>query len=419
MDTIFAEATPPGRGGVCVVRLSGPDSRKTLESLTGPVAEPRKTYLRAVRDQDDLIDRALVVWFQEGESFTGEEVAELHLHGAPVIASRLGQALLTRGLRRAEAGEFSRRAFLNGRMDLAEAEGLADLLAAETEAQRKLAIRATEGELGQAVDQMRARLIRAGALIEVSIDFADEEVPDDVPSEVFDLLATVRDELDAMLASYPATERLRQGYEVAIIGPPNAGKSTLLNRIAQREIALVSDVAGTTRDVLELRTDLRGLPVTFLDTAGMRESADRVEAMGVAKAAERARGADLRVHLSVDGQPTTEFQDGDLIIRSKADYDAGGGLSVSGLTGSGVAEFLDRIYDKLQHRVINSGIVAHKRQAEALSRARGALDIGSNAAPEIVAESIRQASYDLSGLVGHIGVENYLDEIFSSFCIGK
>jgi tRNA modification GTPase len=182
VDTIFAEATPPGRGGVSVIRLSGSEARATLESLAGAVPEPRKAYLRALRDGDDLIDRALVLWFEEGHSFTGEEVAELHLHGAPVIANRLTQALLARGLRRAEAGEFTRRAFLNGRMDLAEAEGLADLLSAETEAQRKLAMRATEGELGRKSDAMRAKLVRAGALIEASIDFADEDVPEDVPA---------------------------------------------------------------------------------------------------------------------------------------------------------------------------------------------------------------------------------------------
>ncbi|HRM75560.1 MAG TPA: tRNA uridine-5-carboxymethylaminomethyl(34) synthesis GTPase MnmE, partial [Paracoccus sp. (in: a-proteobacteria)] len=350
MDTIFAEATPPGRGGVSVVRLSGPEAHAVLESLAGAVPEPRRAYLRALRDGDDLIDRALVLWFQEGHSFTGEEVAELHLHGAPVIANRLTQAMLARGLRRAEAGEFTRRAFLNGRMDLAEAEGLADLLSAETEVQRKLAMRATEGELGRKYDEMRAKLVRAGALIEASIDFADEEVPEDVPAEVFDLIDQVRADIRAMLFSYPATERLRHGYEVAIIGPPNAGKSSLLNRIGQREIALVTNIAGTTRDVLELRTDLRGLPVTFLDTAGLRDSDDPVESMGIQRARARADMADLRIHLSDDGESAEPVLDGDIVVRSKADLTGGKGISVSSRTGEGVAELLDIVYDRLRVR---------------------------------------------------------------------
>jgi tRNA modification GTPase len=375
--------------------------------------------LRALRDGDDLIDRALVIWFAEGHSFTGEEVAELHLHGAPVIASRLSQALLARGLRRAEAGEFTKRAFLNGRIDLAEAEGLADLLSAETEAQRKLAMRATEGELGRKADELRSKLIRAGALIEASIDFADEEVPDEVPEEALDLIKAVRSDIQGMLASYPATERLRQGYEVAIIGPPNAGKSTLLNRIGQREIALVSEIAGTTRDILELHTDLRGLPVTFLDTAGLRESSDPVEAMGVARAVQRAAEADLRIHLSVDGVPEETLVLGDIIVRSKADLGRGEETAISGLTGEGVAELLDLVYDRLRVRAADSGLVGHKRQAEALQRAVAALAIDDSLAPEFLAEALRQAAQALAMMVGRVGAEDYLDEIFSSFCIGK
>ena len=419
MDTIFAEATPPGRGGVSVVRLSGPKARAALESLAGAAPEPRNAYLRALRDGDDLIDRALVLWFPEGASFTGEEVAELHLHGAPVIANRLTQALLARGLRRAEAGEFTRRAFLNGCMDLAEAEGLADLLSAETEAQRRLAMRATEGELGRKSDEMRAKLVRAGALIEASIDFADEEVPEDVPAEVFDLIAQVRAEIAAMLFSYPATERLRHGYEVAIIGPPNVGKSSLLNRIGQREIALVTNIAGTTRDVLELRTDLRGLPVTFLDTAGMRDSDDPVESMGIQRARERADMADLRIHLSESGENTEPVRDGDIVLRSKADLTGGNGVSVSARTGEGVAELLDIVYDRLRVRAADSGLVGHKRQAEALARALVALEVESDLLPEFLAEALRQAAQSLAAMVGRIGAEDYLDEIFASFCIGK
>lgn len=419
MDTIFAEATPPGRGGVSVIRLSGPLARATLESLAGPVAQPRLSALRALRDGEDLIDRALVLWFEEGHSFTGEEVAELHLHGAPVIANRLAQALLARGLRRAEAGEFTKRAFLNGRMDLAEAEGLADLLSAETEAQRRLAMRATEGELGRKADDLRAKLIRAGALVEASIDFADEDVPEEVPAEVFDLIAAVRDDIRQLLSSYPATERLRQGYEVAIIGPPNAGKSTLLNQIGKREVALVSDIAGTTRDIIELRTDLRGLPVTFLDTAGLRESDDPIETMGVERARKRAAEADLRLHLSCDGLEVEDTAVNDILVRSKADLGPGEGLSISALTGEGVAELLDLVYDRLRVKAADSGMIGHKRQAEAMERAFEALKVEHDLPPELLAEALRQAAHALAMMVGRVGAEDYLDEIFSSFCIGK
>lgn len=419
MDTIFAEATPPGRGGVSVIRLSGSDSRKALEALAGPVATPRKSYLRAIRHEGDLIDQALVLWFQEGQSFTGEEVAEIHLHGAPVIADRLSEALLALGLRRAEAGEFTRRAFLNGRIDLAEAEGLADLLSAETEAQRKIAMRAMDGALGRKSEALRAALIRAGALIEASIDFADEEVPEEVPAEVFSLIAQVRDEISDLLARYPATERLRQGYEVAIIGPPNAGKSTLLNHIAKREVALVSDIAGTTRDVLELRTDLRGLPVTFLDTAGIRESDDAVETMGVARALQRAQDADLRIHLSESGQSAGAASAQDIHVRSKSDLSNGPGYSVSAHTGEGVAELLQMVYDRLRIKAADSGLVGHKRQAEALQKAMTALDVDPDMPPEFLAESLRHAAQLLAVMVGRVGAEDYLDEIFASFCIGK
>lgn len=418
MDTIFAEATPPGRGGVSVFRISGSRAREVLENLAGPVDRARETCLRGLRDQGELIDRALVVWFQNGQSFTGEEVAEIHLHGAPVIGKRLEDALLRRGLRRAEAGEFTRRAFVNGQISLADAEGLADLLAAETEAQRRLAMKAADGEIGRVAGEMRKKLIRAGALIEVSIDFADEEVPDEVPGEVLDLIGQTRAEIAALLKTYPATERLRQGYEVAIIGPPNAGKSTLLNRIARRDVALVSDIAGTTRDTIELRLDLRGLPVTLLDTAGLRDSADVVERMGVERARRRADDADLRIHLSVDGTWQDGFKPGDIVLRSKVD-EAVDGDSVSGLTGKGVESLLDRLYDVLRHRAADSGLISHKRQAEALERAHQALDIDGVAAPEILAEAIRQGNTALLSVVGLIGAEDYLDEIFSSFCIGK
>lgn len=416
MSTIYAEATPAGRGGVSVVRLSGPDARRIAEAIAGPLPVARRAELRSLRD-GDLIDRALVIRFDEGASFTGETVVEFQLHGAPVVVRRLEAALRNRGARLAEAGEFTRRGLLGGALALSEVEALSDLLAAESERQRQQAMRVVSGELARWTETLRERLVRAGALIEVSLDFADEDVPGEVPGEVFELLALVRRDISAALAGLPAAERLRAGFEVAIVGPPNAGKSSLLNRIAQRDMALVSDVAGTTRDVLELHTELGGLAVTFLDTAGLREAEDYVEGLGVDRARDRARRADLRLHLSEDGQAVVElYQPGDLVVRSKADQGGGG---ISALTGVGVAEMLEDIRARLDEQVAGAGLVTRQRQADALEDAAVVLDVTKEQPAEILAESIRRASHRLSEVVGKIAPDDYLDEIFSRFCIGK
>ncbi len=416
MSTIYAEATPAGRGGVSVVRLSGPEARQIAEAIAGELPVARRAELRSLRD-GDLIDRALVIRFDEGASFTGEAVVEFQLHGAPVVVRRLEAALRARGARLAEAGEFTRRGLLNGALSLSEVEALSDLLAAESEAQRQQAMRVVSGELARWAEGLRERLVRAGALIEVSLDFADEEVPDEVPDEVFELLDSVRVDIAAAVAGLPAAERLRAGFEVAIVGPPNAGKSSLLNRIARREMALVSDVAGTTRDVLELHTELGGLAVTFLDTAGLRDAEDFVEGLGVDRARDRARRADLRLHLSEDGRAVEElYQDGDLILRSKADL---GGRGISAVTGAGVSEMLDEVRWLLAERVAGAGLVTRKRQADALEDALAVLAVRRGQPAELLAEAVRQASHRLSEVVGKIAPDDYLDEIFSRFCIGK
>ena len=417
MDTIFAEATPPGRGGIAIVRISGSEARVTAQGLVGSLPVPRRAELRRVLDGDEQIDEALVIWFAEGASFTGEDLVELHLHGAPVVVRRVLSALAARGLRPAEAGEFTRRAFLNGRIDLVAAEGLADLLEAETEAQRRQAMRVAAGAIGQRAERWRKTLIEAGALVEVTIDFADEEVPEAVAETVYVQLEALRKELDRELDGYPAAERLRAGFEVAVIGPPNAGKSSLVNHIARRDVAIVSDIPGTTRDVIEVRLDLRGLAVTLLDTAGLRDSDDRIEAIGVDRARARAAAADLRVHLSDDGNPdATLFRDSDIVRRGKADL---AGQGVSGVTGEGVAELLDAIHARLSDRVAGAGLVSHERQARAIADARDALTGLRDLPPELLAESIRRAAISLDRLVGRIGAEDYLDVIFASFCIGK
>lgn len=416
MDTIYAEATPPGRGGISVVRLSGPEARAIGEAIAGPLPEARQAELRLLQD-GELIDRGLVIRFDEGASFTGEPVVEFHLHGAPAVVRRLAAALRRRGARLADAGEFTRRALLNGSLALSEVEALSDLLSAESEAQRQQAMRVVSGDLARWTGMLRERLVRAGALIEASLDFADEEVPEEVPSEVFDLLAQVRQDIQAALCGYPAAERLRTGFEVAIVGPPNAGKSSLLNRIAQRELALVSEIAGTTRDVIELHTELEGLAVTFLDTAGLRETADRIEGMGVERARARASAADIRVHLSEDGSPVSDlYREGDLVLRSKADL---GGTGLSALTGAGIGEMLGEIGRRLADQVAGASLVTRQRQAQALEDAATVLHVDLHQPPEFLAEAIRSASYRLGEVVGRIAPDDYLDEIFSRFCIGK
>lgn len=421
MDLIFAEATPPGRGGVSVIRLSGDGARSLAEALAGELPLARHAYLRQLTHEGEALDQGLVIWFEAGASFTGEETVELHLHGAPVICRRVMSALSKFNARQAEAGEFTRRALLNGCMDLAEVEGLGDLLQAETEEQRKLAAKTAGGELGRKAEAWRGLLIRAGALVESSVDFADEDVPDDVPEEVFALLARLRDELSVEIDGFPAAERVRTGFEVAIIGPPNAGKSSLLNRIASRDVALVSDIAGTTRDVIELRIDLNGLAVTLLDTAGLRESNDHVEVLGVEKARERAALADLRVHLSDDGsKDTILWQSGDLLRRGKSDnLNDARTDAISAKTGMGIDRLLEDIFDELRKRVVGAGIVSHERQAKALAEARTELVGLDDLPPELIAERIRQAASRLDRMLGRIGAEEYLDVIFSSFCIGK
>ena len=421
MDLIFAEATPPGRGGVSVIRISGDGARLLAEDLAGPLPKPRHAYLREVANGSDILDHALIIRFDAGHSFTGEEVVEIHLHGAPVIVRRLGQVLLDQGLRLAEAGEFTRRAFLNGKMDLSQIEGLGDLLAAETESQRLLALRMSNGALAQKADAWRSMLVRAGALIESSVDFADEDVPEDIPSEVFELLEHLKSELDEQICGYDAAERIRNGFEVAIIGPPNAGKSSLLNRIARREAALVSDVAGTTRDIVEVRLDLRGLAVTLLDTAGLRETSDVVEALGVTRARERAASADMRLHLSETGLVDEDFwQPDDLVIISKADLGVkGNGLAVSSMSGEGLDDLLTRIFDVLSDRSAGAALVSHERQLRSLLDASRSLDRIAKLPPEVLAETVRAASTSLDRLLGRIDAEDYLDVIFTSFCIGK
>ena len=389
---------------------------------------PSARGVRRLMDTDGiLLDEALVLSFPAGHSFTGEDVVELHLHGSPAIVAAVLRVLGDdQDLRPAEAGEFTRRALENGRLDLAQVEGLADLIDAETEGQRKQALRVFSGALGALVERWRSVLIRAAALLEATIDFADEEVPIDVSPEVMTLLQSVIDEMRKEVAGVRIAERVRDGFEVAIIGAPNVGKSTLLNRLAGREVAITSEVAGTTRDVIEVRLDLDGIPVTVLDTAGLRDTDDIVEGIGVERARERARQADIRVHMLLDRDGRKQdLANGNIYVRAKSDVSVGDGLAVSGKTGEGIDHLINIISEILEDRVASIGIAVRERHKVAVDQALTYLDaamvllLDETNTADLIAEELRSATRAVDSLVGRVDVEDLLDEIFLSFCIGK
>ncbi len=428
MDTIFAQATAQGRAGVSVVRISGPDALEVGNKIAGSLPPHRGSVLRHVRDLSGaLLDQALVLRFDAPRSFTGENVVELHLHGSVAVVRAVSELLgQFPDVRLAEPGEFTRRALENERLDLTQVEGLADLIESETEAQRKQALGVLSGQLGDLVERWRKDLIRAAALLEATIDFADEDVPVDVSPEVSDLLAKVSNGLSAEIAGTFVAERIRTGFEVAIVGPPNAGKSTLLNALAGRDAAITSEIAGTTRDVIEVRMDLNGLPVTLLDTAGLRQTDDVVEAQGVERAVNRAKNADLRVFLTMDSAPLiVEPGEDDIIRRAKADKLVDKTDAVSGKTGEGIDTLISKIQSVLLDRSTSAGLATHTRHRSAMERSlsylRDAMTVLA-AGPDqydIAAAELRFAIHALEVLVGRIDVESLLDEIFSSFCLGK
>jgi tRNA modification GTPase len=428
MDTIYALATARGRSGLAVVRISGPVALAAGTALCGQLPAPRVAGLRRLTWRGELLDEALVLTFAKGASFTGEDVVELHTHGGPAVVQAVLRALSDQpGLRLAEPGEFTRRALENGVLDLTQVEGLADLIDAETEAQRRQAVRVLSGSVGQRVDSWRRDLIRAGALLEATIDFADEDVPVDVSPEVLALIDGLMADLGREAAGVQAAERIRDGFEVAIVGAPNAGKSTLLNQLAGRDAAITSEIAGTTRDVIEVRMEISGLPVTFLDTAGLRQTEDRLEQAGIDRALARAERADLRIFLT-DGAPLSALQPqgDDLVVIGKSDTRSGiGGLAVSGLTGEGVPELMARIGEILHVRVASAGALVRERHRVAVTSAIAALAesraevVRDDSRVELAAEHLRQAVRALDALVGRVDVDDLLGEIFASFCIGK
>ena len=429
MDTIFALASAAGRAGVSVIRISGERAVEICEDLAERAPEAGRFALRKLRDTaGSLIDEALVLRFTAPASFTGEDVIELHTHGSPAVVARVLGFLGESGkARMADAGEFTRRALENDRLDLAQVEGLGDLIDAETEAQRMQAVRLFSGALGDVVSDWREKLLRAAALLEVTIDFADEEVPVDVAPEVLELIGEVSNSLGREIKGTFAAERIRDGFEVAILGAPNAGKSTLLNRLAGRDAAITSEIAGTTRDVIEVRMDVAGLPVTLLDTAGLRDTDDVIERVGVGRALERAERADLRLFLKSDPQevPSVTLQDGDITLLGKGDMHGGGVGTVSGASGEGVDELIEHIASQLSDRASGVATATQLRHRIAMEDAKEALDQAAFEVKagaertELAAENLRTALRKLDALIGRVDVEMVLGEIFSRFCLGK
>ncbi|MDJ0950047.1 MAG: tRNA uridine-5-carboxymethylaminomethyl(34) synthesis GTPase MnmE [Alphaproteobacteria bacterium] len=442
-DTIFAISSGAGPAAIAVLRVSGARAKQVLESLADrPVVAPREAMRVWLRDaKGEPLDDGLALWFPGPASYSGEDIVELHLHGGrAVIAGVVDVVAAMEGLRPAEPGEFTRRAFENGKLDLTAAEGVGDLIAAETEAQRRQALRQMDGALARLYDGWREQLIRALAHLEAAIDFADEDLPEQIARDSAATLEQVETEIAAHLDDDHRGERLRDGLYVAILGAPNVGKSTLLNRLARREAAIVSAQAGTTRDVIEVHLNLAGYPVILADTAGLRDAADEIEEEGVRRARERAAAADLKIavfdakSLPELDQTTAALVDEDCVpVLNKADLleDKGSGLPgvdgralmpLSARTGEGVEEVLTVVSGEVAQRWPTSAApaltrVRHRRALEecvsALARARGA------SLPELVAEDARLAVRALGRITGRVDVEDLLDVIFRDFCIGK
>ena len=420
-DTIFALASAPGKAGVSIFRISGSGAQEIAIKLCGNV--PICRGLRVLRYNETVLDKVLVLSFKQGASFTGEDVIEFHCHGSPAVVATISDSLSAVGARLADPGEFTRRALQNERLDLCQVEGLSDLIEAETEVQRRQAYALMDGGLTDKVDRWRADLVRATALVEVTIDFVDEDVPVDVSVEVNTLISSVVRDLQSEIEGSFVAERVREGFEVAIIGPPNIGKSTLLNTLAGRQAAITSEIAGTTRDVIEVRMDLNGIPVTILDTAGLRETKDKIEELGVVLARKRAELADLRVFLTLDGKTIGLGVDpgsDDLVLRGKAD-DGGG---ISGKTGAGLDQMIKHITRVLGDRVAFAQSAVRQRHRLAMKDAINYIFqakklLASNGESELIAMELNTALHAMNSIIGRVGVEDLLDEIFASFCLGK
>lgn len=431
LPTVFALSTAPGKAGIAIVRVTGSKATMVVEELTGrDCPAPRQSVLRRLFDEaGELLDEALVLYFAAPSSFTGEDVVEFHCHGGRALTA----AVLCRlagfdGVEPAEPGEFTRRAFVNGKLDLAEIEGLSDLLSAETEAQLRQSVAAVGGGVRRRAEAIRGHLLHALALIEATIDWADEDVPEDVVPEVREKLHEAAGEMRVLLSGAEQRERLRAGFEVALVGAPNAGKSSIMNKLADREVALTTPIAGTTRDIIEVQLDLRGLPVTIIDMAGLREGGEQIERLGIQRAQGRAERADLRVFVeapdaALPDECASLMMPDDIIVSNKCDVASGNHVAVSALSGDGMSKLADAIADRLEDRVPSEPGVAHARQA---SEMRASLQNVTEAAAvletvgiEIVAEYLRSALVALERLAGRAAPDDVLEAVFARFCLGK
>jgi tRNA modification GTPase len=427
--SIFALASHPGRAGVAVVRVSGPLAGTSLQALAGPLPAPRQAVLRRLAHQGAEIDRALLLWFPAPHSFTGEDVAEFHIHGGRAIREALFSALAMLGLRPAEPGEFSRRAVENGRLDLTRAEAVADLVDAETPAQLRQALRQHDGALADLYEDWRAGLIAALGRAEAAIDFSDDGVGEREFTTAKAAAAKISQEIHHHMDDSGRGESLREGLRLTILGPPNAGKSSLINALARRDIAIVSDHPGTTRDVIEARLDIGGYLVQVADTAGMRQTDEAIEAEGVRRALSHAAGG--MTLLLLDGaapEPRAglpaDLPEPDLIVWNKADLGfARDGLCISLKTGQGLSALVKMLQQKVQHKLESSApALTRPRHRHALREALAHLQHGLDAPvqhPELLAEDLRLATRAIGRITGQVDVEELLDFVFRDFCIGK
>jgi tRNA modification GTPase len=429
-ETIFGLASGQGKSGVAVTRISGKSATAALEALGVKTPKPRDAVLRKLKFNEQVIDHALVLYFPAPHSFTGEDVVELHTHGSRAVVKKLFEVLSgLNNLRLAEPGEFSRRAFLNNKMDLLEAEGLADLIDAETTAQAKQAMRQMEGELGKIYENWRKGVIKLLANIEAYIDFPDEDLPTELATEIVSQISNIKSQISNYLNDEHRGEKIRDGIYMVILGAPNVGKSSLLNYLARRDAAIVSDIAGTTRDVIEVNMEIAGLPVTIADTAGLRESADVIESEGIKRALARAEKADLKILLldAADKKPDLSLVDENtILVVNKIDSvrcqisDVRCQISIK--TGEGLEALLKLLTEKLTNKfhASEAPLITRARHREALQAALDCLNnINLKNPIELIAEDLRHTAFNIGRITGRIDVEDILDVVFSSFCIGK
>ena len=423
-DTVFALSSGAPPAALGVIRVSGPAAGDALAALAGALPAPRRASFRRLRDREgETLDHALVLWLPGPGTATGEDIAELHLHGGRAVIASVERTLdALPGLRRAQAGEFTRRAFLNGRIDLAEAEGLADLLTAETELQRRSALAMAGGSFSRQVAAWRERLLACSAQVEAVLDFGDEDDVADLPPEFGTAIERLQAEIADWLAR-PRAELLRDGFRVVIAGPPNAGKSSLFNLLVESEAAITAPLAGTTRDVLTRSVAIEGVPFVFADTAGLRDgTGDSIEAIGIERALSAVEDADLVLWLGPEGQgPALSWEIESRVDAPDREEKRAPRHRVSSVTGTGMDRLRLDLVEAARHAMPRPGEAAlNARQSDLLGQAAAALHgvtVGRD--PLLLAEHLRLARRAFDALIGHTGTEDMLDALFGRFCIGK